>query len=474
MAGPSSRNGSNRGGRNGNKSDGSSRGGGTGGNNRGGKRGVGKSASTANNRSSNMAKDERAARSAVNRQNSTFNSLLDAASMPAALLGPVAPSLIQGYKSYANASDLSSMLDSMGVPTESGFKANETARGFLPGVIGRIASPIGANIGAGILGAGGALLGSKAASYGASRGMASAMQGGMGVAGHTGVNMGGEANGGRDMLDLNFSFIQDGWDALRGKDSAKAAAGTQQASTNEAIQFQRDALAQAREDLSPYRTAGIGAINDLRGEINGLPTGSDLNTQDINSFVNGGGGLDANIQSFLNPQAQADYLANDPLYKVMADDTNSRLNAQAAAAGKLHSGGTAKALQDNMMLLGRERINDRMSQLTTGANAAMTDRSNRLNELLTRYNVDANKAGMDADFRNQRINSLMNLVNQGQNSAAMSGNASQNAGNAITNLTTAQGNANAAAQIASNNNTMSLINTGLAALAPKAIDWIFD
>ena len=469
MAGPGSRSGSNRGGRDGNKSSGGSRGGGTGGNNRGGKRGLGKTASTSKNRSSNMAKDERAARNAVSSQNSTFNSLLDALSIPASAIGPLGPSLVQGYKSYANASDLSSMLDDMGVPTQSGFKTNEAARGFIPGMFGRLASPIGATLGGSLLGAGGSLLGSKAASYGTKRGLQSAMQSGMGGSPSTNDS----SKGGGDRM-VNFSFIQDGWDSLRGKDAAQAAAGTQQRATNEGVQFQYDALAQAREDLSPFKTAGVGALNDLRGEINNMPTTADLDSSQINDFIGNRTNLDANLQSFLNPQAQADFLQNDPLYNAMADDTNRRLNAQASAAGKLHSGGTAKALQDNMMLLGRDRVNDRMNQLTTGFNSATADRSNNLNELMTKYNLDANKIGMDADLRNQRINSLMNLVQQGQNSAAMTGAASQNAGNALTNLATAQGNANAAAQVASNNNTMSLINTGLAAAAPRLLDWVFE
>jgi hypothetical protein len=470
MAGPSSRSGSNKGGRNGDKSGGGLGSGsaGGGGRNRGGKRGVGETASTSKNRSSNMAKDERAARNAVSSQNSTFNSLLDALSVPASAIGPIGPTLVQGYKSYANASDLSSMLDDMGVPTPSGFKANEAARGFIPNMFGRLASPIGATLGNSLLGAGGALLGSKAASYGTKRGLESAMQSGM--SGNPSTN---DSRGGGDKM-VNFSFIQDGWDAIRGKDAAQAAADTQQRATNEGIQFQYDALAQAREDLSPFKTAGVGALNDLRGEINNMPTTADIDSSQINDFIGNRTNLDANLQSFLDPQAQADYLANDPLYNAIADDTNRRLNAQASAAGKLHSGGTAKALQDNMMLLGRERVNDRMNQLTTGFNSATADRSNNLNELMTKYNLDANKIGMDADLRNQRANSLMNLVRQGQNSAAMTGSASQNAGNALTNLATAQGNANAAAQIASNNNTMSLINTGLAAAAPKLIDWIFE
>lgn len=256
---------------------------------------------------------------------------------------------------------------------------------------------------------------------------------------------------------------QSALDKISGKDAAEDAAAAQRAATNAAVGFQEAALKKTREDLQPFRDAGQGAISDLQAAINGMPTSSGLDTSAINNFVNDGGraNLDADLQAFMNPQAQADYLENDPLYAAIADDTNRRLNAQASAAGKLHSGGTAKALQDNMMLLGRERVNDRMNQLTTGFNAGSTNRSNSLNELMSNFNIDFNKANLDSNLQSQKTNSLFNLVTQGQNAAAMQGTATQNTGNSLANLTTAQGNADAAAQVAGHNNLMGLLGSGL-------------
>ena len=261
-------------------------------------------------------------------------------------------------------------------------------------------------------------------------------------------------------LDKVGDFGQSALDKISGKDAAEDAAAAQRAATDASIGFQEAALKTTREDLQPFRDAGSNALADLTSQINGMQTSSGLDTSDIGNFVSQGGNLGADLQAFMNPDAQADYLQNDPLYAAIADDTNRRLNAQAAAAGKLHSGGTAKALQDNMMLLGRERINDRMNQLTTGFNTASADRSNRLNELTTKFNLDFNKTNLDSNLNNQKTNSLFNLVTQGQNAAARQATATQNTGNALSNLTVAQGNADAAAQTAPYNNLMGLVGQG--------------
>lgn len=260
-----------------------------------------------------------------------------------------------------------------------------------------------------------------------------------------------------------MGFVGNVVDTITGKNAAKDAAENQQKATDASIEFQREALDSSRADLQPFRQAGVNAIDDLNSQIANMQTSSGLDTSDISDFVSQGGNLGADLQAFMSPDAQADYLQNDPLYAAIADDTNRRLNAQAAAAGKLHSGGTAKALQDNMMLLGRERINDRINQLTTGFNVGSTDRSNRLNELTTKFNLDFNKTNLDSNLQNQKTNSLFNLVTQGQNAAAQQATATQNTGNALSNLTVAQGNANAASEVAAHNNLISLVNGGMQA-----------
>lgn len=264
-----------------------------------------------------------------------------------------------------------------------------------------------------------------------------------------------------------MGFVRKTVDAITGKSAAEDAAAAQGAATDASIKFQRDALKETREDLQPFREAGADALGGLQTAINRLPSSSNLDTSGIDNFVanSSRSGMDANLQAFLDPQAQADFLASDPLYAAIADDTNRRLNAQAAAAGKLHSGGTAKALQDNLLLAGRERVNDRMNQLTTGFNVASTNQSNQLQDLMSQFNVNFNKANLDSNLSGQKVNSLFNLVTQGQNAAARQGTATQNTANALSNLTTAQGNAEAAAQVAPHNNLMNLAQGGMMAYA---------
>lgn len=260
-------------------------------------------------------------------------------------------------------------------------------------------------------------------------------------------------------------LVGDAFDSISGKGASEDAARAQQYATDASVAFQKEALDTSRGDLQPFREAGSDAISKLVAQINGLPNSSNVDTSAINSFVssNNRAGMDADLQAFINPQAQADFLANDPLFAAISDDTEQRLNAKAAAAGKLHSGGTAKALQDSLYLLGRERVNDRMNQLTTGYNVASTNQSNQLQELMNQFNVNFNKSNLDSSMANQKTNSLFNLVTQGQNAAAQQATATQNTGNALSNLTTAQGNANAAALVTPYNNLMSLAQGGMQA-----------
>lgn len=91
-------------------------------------------------------------------------------------------------------------------------------------------------------------------------------------------------------------------------------------------------------------------------------------TQPYNQF-----GLDAmkqisTIQS--NPGA---YIQSNTLYKSMADDAQRRLLANQAAKGKIGSGGTASALQEQLLTIGNNLVNQQIqnlqNQVGTGQNA---------------------------------------------------------------------------------------------------------
>lgn len=167
--------------------------------------------------------------------------------------------------------------------------------------------------------------------------------------------------------------------------AAKKAAKIQARSAAEAIAFQRESRDLARADLQPFRDAGISQLSGLSSLIS-------------------------------DPNAQLDFVQNNPFFNALASDAQSRLFSNQAARGKVGSGGTAQALQNSLLLLGQ-------------------------------------------DLLNNNINQRMNLATMGQNAAAGQGTATMQAGGTISDLLTQQGNALAAGQVgAANANTQGINN----------------
>ncbi len=125
--------------------------------------------------------------------------------------------------------------------------------------------------------------------------------------------------------------------------AAKSAAATQAAAGDRSIAATRESEAQAREDLSTFREAG------QREEGN------------INRLLN-------------DPQAQKDFITNNPFFTALADDAQRRIFQNKAAKGKIGSGGTAEALQNSILLLGEDLLSRDISRrgevANRGANAA--------------------------------------------------------------------------------------------------------
>lgn len=172
--------------------------------------------------------------------------------------------------------------------------------------------------------------------------------------------------------------------------AAKKASKAQAKAAADAIAFQRESRDLARADLQPFRDAGQAQL----------------------------GGLSSLIS---DPNAQLNFVQNNPFFNALADDAQSRLFSNQAARGKVGSGGTAQALQNSLLLLGQ-------------------------------------------DLLNNNINQRFNLATMGQNAAAGQGTATMQAGNTISDLFTQQGNAIAAGHVgAANANTQgiqSLMNLG--------------
>lgn len=123
-------------------------------------------------------------------------------------------------------------------------------------------------------------------------------------------------------------------------DTAKKAANIQSDAIDRGIAANQQGLQQQIETQRPYTEAGQQALTEINR---------------INSD-------------------RAGYIANDPLYKTLADDAEQRLLANQAARGKVGSGETKAALQDRLLSVGNDLVTQRINSLNTqagiGANAA--------------------------------------------------------------------------------------------------------
>jgi hypothetical protein len=190
-----------------------------------------------------------------------------------------------------------------------------------------------------------------------------------------------------------------------GNDDASEAAEVQAASADKAIDLQRETLETVRSDLAPFRAAGQGQLAPLTGSINNL-----------SELVN-------------DPNRQRAFVADNPFFTALADDAQRRIFGNAAARGKVGSGGTAEALQNSLLLLGPQLVGQNVAQ----------------------------QQGV--------IGARSNLAALGANAAAGQSTATQQVSNNITDLVTGQGNARAAGIVGDANTNRqggaNLLNLGL-------------
>ena len=146
------------------------------------------------------------------------------------------------------------------------------------------------------------------------------------------------------------------YSAEAGKSAAKKASAQQVAALNRATAQQRASLAQAKANVQPYLNAGAASANSLSSLVN-------------------------------DPNAQANFIRNNPFYASLADDAKRKLFATQAATGKLGTGGTLDELQNRLLMLGSglmgDEIKRRQGVAELGSNTA------------TRFN-EANQSGQNA------------------------------------------------------------------------------
>jgi hypothetical protein len=121
------------------------------------------------------------------------------------------------------------------------------------------------------------------------------------------------------------------------------AAELQQEGLQDVLGFQREALATSRSDLQPFRAAGVNALQQVAPLIN-------------------------------DPQAQADFVQDNPFFEALAQDAQRRIFNTGAASGRGFAGGTAQALNNSIMLLGNDlvdrQIGRQMGLVNTGQASA--------------------------------------------------------------------------------------------------------
>ena len=145
-------------------------------------------------------------------------------------------------------------------------------------------------------------------------------------------------------------FVKDGVDTITGgaedlvkgvtgetaADAAKKGSAQQVAASERALEL-------LRSDLQPFRDLGVSQIEGV---------------QSLSS----------------DPQAQIDFLQNNPLFQGLSDEATRQTNALAASQGKLAGGGTKAELQNQIMLQGNNLINQQLNRqlplLNMGQNSA--------------------------------------------------------------------------------------------------------
>jgi len=176
-------------------------------------------------------------------------------------------------------------------------------------------------------------------------------------------------------------------DFFGGSSAAGDAADAQVAAAEKSIEFQKESRDIARKDLAPFLKVGT---TDL-GQLGQLVT---------------------------DPEAQRKSITESPFYGALADDAQRRIFQNAAARGKVGSGGTAEALQKSLLLLGNDLlssdINRRQNLASLGANAAtgqanITQQTGRTISDLYTQQGNAQAAGIigDAQSANTGFGNLL-------------------------------------------------------------------
>ena len=110
-----------------------------------------------------------------------------------------------------------------------------------------------------------------------------------------------------------------------------------------------------------------------------------------------------------DPQAQYDFLQNNPLFQLGLDNANQQTMQGAASRGRLSSGDTLQQLNNNAMLVGQGLIGDQKQSIGSLLNYGLTTAGNQGNLLLGQGAAAAGGITGAANARGDRASNLLSL-----------------------------------------------------------------
>ena len=247
-------------------------------------------------------------------------------------------------------------------------------------------------------------------------------------------------------------------DRFTGKTAAKAAKQAGNIQSDAAISAAGDVTQAGQQAGALLNSAGTNISNRL-GVAGDQASGIIGNAgQQAGALLNpfaqiGQQGVDQ--AGFLtDPQAQFDFLQNNPLFQLGLDNANTQTNQFAAARGRLSAGDTLQQLNNNALLTASPLIQQQKQSIGDLLNLGSSTTNNQANILqntgLNQANILQNTAGNQASTLQNSANNQANILQQ----------TAGNAGNLLTGAAAAQAGGLVGAENARSAGLGNILNLG--------------
>jgi hypothetical protein len=200
-----------------------------------------------------------------------------------------------------------------------------------------------------------------------------------------------------------------------------------------AVSILKGTATDAREALDIARINAISAQDEGLANIRG----------DFQAYIDAGNATLPSLERLTNdPEAQRQFITNNPFFESLANESERRIFGNQAARGKVGSGETAAGLQTQLLLLGNDlldgAINRKASLAAMGLDAAQfvgqaeSARANNVSNIEAKMGMSlaelaATMGTNEANVINQASTALANLnVGRGESIANIESQAGQN------------------------------------------------